>query len=81
MNSERPKKIALSRSGEMEIEEELIDPEVFKGDFPHLLTVNYSHLWSKQDNSIEFRRKPSGKTHFSMQTDIDYVISIFYVKC
>lgn len=66
--------ITEQRAGDTE--KELIDSEVFKGDFPHLLIVNYSHWWNKQDHCIEFRQKPTEKTHFSTQTDIDYILNL-----
>lgn len=74
--TERTVKKDEKRKGEVHIEKELIDQTIFAGDFPYYLVKDYSHWWNKGEGCIEFRRKATGKTHFSKETTVDYRLDL-----
>lgn len=59
-----------------EFEKELVDYNIFKGEFPIYLIEKYSHWWNKTKNCVEFRRRADNKKHFSKETDVDYCLDL-----
>lgn len=56
-------------------EKELIHYDQFLGSFPHLLVMNYTHWWNKQD-VIEFRPKTSKQKQQANGPEVDYVLNL-----
>lgn len=57
-------------------EKELIDQSSFDEEFPFHLANDYSHWWNEREHCIEFRQKPSGRNHFSLETTVVYRLNL-----